>query len=464
MDLTQASDEELWNVLWTEGDLTLLLNSSQLNLYNLLQQELKGPFVLECSRRWGKSWFCTLFVVMRALKTPNTMHYYFAQSLDAVRDIVDPTMNEILETCPEHLRPVYKAQDHRWVFPNGSTIRLIGANNIEQNTKRGPTLTTVVVDEAGEIKDLDNLYGSIIRPALLGTFGRKRGVALMAGTPASRPGHSFELYCDAAEANGLYLRQTVEDCPHISAAEREAWKADVLAISGMDRWMREAYCQRVVDRSALVVPEFLDSRDTCVTETVDPDPKLDLYTAGDLGYEDLTVFLFGYYDFLRDVDVVQDELVARRTNSDEIARMVYAKEQQLWGDREPHLRAADGPKITLASLDYAGRQFAMPPKQHKQANINQMRVRIANQKLEIDPRCKQLIAHLKSATWNPQRTSYQRNEVHGHYDAVDALNYFVASIDRQRMPKHLTVGENYTVPYNIRKELEEGQDEWEWLK
>ena len=460
MSLEGYSDAELWSALWRSGDLSLFLNSSQKLVHERLQGPLTGPFVLECSRRWGKSWFCTLFTLMRAILHPHTLHYYFAQTLDSVRDIVDPAFAELLVTCPAELRPTYKGQDHRWVFPNGSVIRLIGANNIDQNAKRGGTLTTVVVDEAGEIKDLDYLYSSVVRPALLGTHGRQRGVALIAGTPASEAGHAFEMYCEDAELRGHYCKQTVDDTPHLSATELALWKDDVVSKSGVDTWLREAYCERIVDSSSLVIPEY----STDVLRAA-PQPGHDAvrYVSVDVGYEDLSVAIFAYYDYKDDIIWVQDELVMQQATTDELALAVYNKEAALWGGVPAYRRIADGQNITVATMSKIGGEYSAPRKTTLHAMVNGLRVALQQGRVLIDPRCRTLAKHVRNARWNTARTKWVRNKMFGHFDGLAALNYLQLSVDRTVIVHGTRERHNVALPHHVLKEIREQEEAEDWL-
>jgi hypothetical protein len=59
---------------------------------------------------------------------------------------------------------------------------------------------------------------------------------------------------------------------------------------------------------------------------------------------------------------------------------------------------------------------------------------IAEERIIINPRCKQLIFHLKNATWNKNKTEYERSLDGGHYDLIDALAYLVRNIAYTRNP------------------------------
>jgi hypothetical protein len=59
---------------------------------------------------------------------------------------------------------------------------------------------------------------------------------------------------------------------------------------------------------------------------------------------------------------------------------------------------------------------------------------MAHFQIYIHPRCETLIHHLRFGTWNKQRTSFARSPDTGHYDAIDALIYFIRNIDFGKNP------------------------------
>ena len=101
-------------------------------------------------------------------------------------------------------------------------------------------------------------------------------------------------------------------------------------------------------------------------------------------------------------------------------------------------RYADGTAQLLADIadtSYGpGLAFALPIKNDAQAALNAMRMRIWNEQIEIHPRCKTLITHLKGAMWNTNRTDYKRAEGFGHWDGIPALTYLCRMVNVQKNP------------------------------
>jgi hypothetical protein len=157
----------------------------------------------------------------------------------------------------------------------------------------------------------------------------------------------------------------------------------------------------------------------------------------DIGGNDLTVILFGFYDFMSATIVIQDELVFnRKVLTDEIAFAIQYKELELWWFKAPLLRVADNNNIILLNDLSAkhGLHFTPTMKDDKLAQLNNMRILLKRKKILINPKCRTLISHLRGATWNKQRTSYSKSPDKGHYDALDALLYFVRNVNMNKNP------------------------------
>jgi hypothetical protein len=166
----------------------------------------------------------------------------------------------------------------------------------------------------------------------------------------------------------------------------------------------------------------------------------------DLGLKDLTFILFAYFDFRRGKVVIEDELVINNPEelrTDKLAYAIYDKEQELWYDPkngyeafEPYLRISDVDHFVINDLYLQhGLQFVPTSKDDQDVMVNNLRMMISNEKVIINPRCKQLIFHLQNATWKDSKKKVMdRSPDAGHYDGVDALKYLVRNIHFSRNP------------------------------
>jgi hypothetical protein len=354
-----------------------------------------------------------------------------------VGEFVHPIFSELAQHAPTELRPALV--DGEWRLPEGRRIIPVGCEDRQKADRlRGPRAHAAIVDEGGFIPILDYVVQDVLRPQLLTT----KGWMLIVSTPPETPAHPFVRLMGEAEARGAYMHASVRESDMISDEEIDLYCHE-LGGPQSSRWLREGEARIVVDDTRAVLPEWqgLQEAGRLVLEVERP-PHFDAYVSADLGYLDLTVVLFGWWDFLGRRLVVEDELVLERPTSAQIQREAAAKERALWGDKRPTRRVADAPLITLADLRSLQRQasdeddgaWQPPAKDEKEAAINAMRVGLTRGELAVHPRCRTLIAHGRHAVWNPRRTEFDRSANEGHFDAVDALLYMWRSIMRARNP------------------------------
>ncbi len=139
-----------------------------------------------------------------------------------------------------------------------------------------------------------------------------------------------------------------------------------------------------------------------------------------------------------------------------LAASIKKTEEELWGLKKPFLRVADNNNLILLndlSIDY-GINFIPTAKDNKHAWINQIRILISEERIVINPKCKQLVFHLKNATWNKNKTEYDRSLDGGHYDLIDALAYLIRNIAYTRNPYPA----GYGMPYGDSSFKVGGQD------
>jgi hypothetical protein len=328
---------------------------------------------------------------------------------------------------------------------------------------RGPALDLGILDEAAFIEGLEYTIKSVLVPQMQ---GRPHARLLLSSTPPKSPAHYWsKVMVPDAKAGGYHVHRTIHDNPRLSAAEIEFFTQIAGGTESTDH-KRENLAQHVADENVVVLPEFSRYRNELV---VDPGPApehYDAYVGMDVGFNDLTVVLFGYYDFHRTKIVISDELVLNRMTTLELAEGIKEHEASLgWPARFPQSRAV-GPRLLRVS-DVApivthdltklhGLHFLPTRKDDKEAAVNEVRLAMHHRKLEIHPRCKTLVDHCETAIWNDQRTEFARQgeaRIH-HFDAVDALVYLVRNVDRAKnpwpsVPGHVTSPE-YIIPRHLR--------------
>jgi len=106
-------------------------------------------YVINSARRLGKSYMLCMFALEHAFQNKNSQIKYAAETQRAVRKIVLPIIREILQLCPKHLRPTFKAHEGVFVFPNGSEIHIAGSGMDQADGLRGTACDLAIIDEAG---------------------------------------------------------------------------------------------------------------------------------------------------------------------------------------------------------------------------------------------------------------------------------------------------------------------------
>ena len=130
--------------------------------------------VIVAHRRWGKTVLAILLLVSSALTLlrPNGRFAYVAPFRSQAKAVAWDYLKLFARAIPGS---VVNETELMVEFPNGSRIRLFGADNPE--SLRGQYFDGVVLDEVADMKA--HVWGQIIRPAL----SDRKGWAVFIGTP-----------------------------------------------------------------------------------------------------------------------------------------------------------------------------------------------------------------------------------------------------------------------------------------
>lgn len=294
------------------------------------------------------------------------------------------------------------------------------------------------------------------------------GWGVMASTPPETPGHVWtQKYLPRARDRGMYAKRTILDCPRFDA---DQVKGMIQELGGMEstRVRRELFCEHVVEKSLAVVPEWSEHEKDLIVQSYPVPSHRDTFVALDPGFSHATGAVFGFPDFERAVFVVEGDFAVQRKNSREVARLIKAREWQLWG-REPvrpagitdeaweqelalirrefypGLSPPASPVIswgsgeastrtTLRVSDTDARLIADMSREHgvlispadkddSDAALNSLRIALAGLKYEVHERCVNVIDHMRQAIWNKSRTEIAESAGGGHFDTIPAMVY-----------------------------------------
>jgi hypothetical protein len=324
---------------------------------------------------------------------------------------------------------------------------LAGCDGGNVESIRGGFAHLCLVDEAGFCDDLKYAVRSVLSPTIRTTGGR----IIMASTPSKSPDHEFisEFMIPYKASNRLEIF-TIYDNPNFDEKIRQEIIEDYpMGIEDPD-FKREYMCEVAIDLDLAVCPEFALNKQSIVFEQIEQPTHTDFYVGADIGYRDLTVMLFGYYDFTDACLVVTDELVMNgpEMTTDKLASEIKHKETLNFYVEEnkesvpPYLRVMDNDLKLINDLQHLHNISFIPTKKdNKDGAINEMRMWMARGRIKIHSKCKHLIYHLENGQWNGKRTDFRRladspdkSIRGGHVDAIPALYYLIRNIQTSKNP------------------------------
>lgn len=438
IDLSKVSPEEIKKELWYRGNLRFKLHAGQ-KLIDKAYTEATGQlFVGNCARQWGKSYWAVTKSGETAIKTPKSQIRYGAAFQSDLVDFIIPAYEKIFEDCPESIKPKFNRSKSRFVFPNGSVIKLVGLDK-NPNGLRGNSLDLIIIDECGFVSRLDYLYKSVIIPA---TTHRPNCKVIMISTPPETPAHEFVDYCQKAEQEGGYAVFDIYKNPMI----QQETIARLMKESGGEQsttWKREYLCQFVTDQDLVIISEWDDK----YVQEVERDEYYQYYQKYafmDMGRKDHTALGFGYYDFSKAQMVIEDELtmIGSLWTTETLKKDLLKKEKDLWGTEEdgkpfkPYRRIADNnnPHLIIDLASMHDIYFIETDKESLEAMVNELRMFIGDGKLVVHPRCRMLIGCLKYGVWDKKRREFARSKVYGHFDHLAGLIYLIRNLDKNTNP------------------------------
>jgi hypothetical protein len=431
------------HALWRRGELRWKLHATQKKLYDAMVDRRR--FFALCSRRLGKSYLLVCLAFEYAIRHPNARISYAAPTMKDAVQIASDLALEILQDCPEDLRPAFANGDKEYRFPNGSVIRFSGVNAEHRENLRGRKAHLFILDEAGTMDDLKYTIQSIVAP----TTATTKGKILIASTPPRSPGHDMTTVAKDMTKRGELMTFTLLDAPHIDHAE----KVELLERAGENperiddildgkaepestTALREYFCRLdVTDAETAVVPEFNQKAQAEIVIDHPRPPYFDCYVAVDPGFSDKTGIIFAYYDYLEKKLVIEDEVLLTRASTDDIAFAIKTKEQELWGGKVPMLRISDIDLRLIADLyQNHGLVFQAANRQDSLGAIDLVRTMVRRRELVIAPKCLGTVRQLRNATWNRKASDFERTQEDSHFDLLAALKYLCRAVNRNHDP------------------------------
>jgi hypothetical protein len=442
----KISSKEAVRELWNRGDLSYKLKGKQVDVYKAFKNADDEINVICCSRRFGKSFILVLLATETCIRIPGAVVKYACPTQKMVKEITRKIARTLFEDCPPHLEPEWKEADKMFVFPNGSEIQIAATDNGNIENLRGGASHLCIVDEAGFATDLTYAIENVLAPTTDTTDGK----VILSSTPNPKnPNHEFNVeYVLPRQSAGTLVKFTIHDSPMIS----EERKQKIINRLGADnpRFKCEYLCEVAVDPEQIVFGEVTPDKELEIVKEVERPQFYHSYVSMDVGFRDLTGVLFAYYDYLNARIVIEDEYVIRGAGltTDSLATVIKEKESVLFVDdngfpKETTLRVMDNNNLVLQNdlFRLHSLRFNTTKKDNKDAQINEVKMLLKQNRIIINPRCKNLLYHLRAARWNKNFNNFERLKdiketglLGGHADLADALIYLVRNVNTSLNP------------------------------
>jgi hypothetical protein len=461
LNIRPQAESALRDQLWLAGSLRWKLMEYQDGLYDEITGSNSLKYVVNCSRRFGKSFILSLFAFEFALKNKNVHIRFAAPTQKQLKEIITPIFEKIALDAPKQVKPTWKQMESHFYFPSSNSfIHVAGCDNGRLENLRGHESHLNIIDEAGTIDELEYLIKDILLPQTLTTGGK----TYIASTPPPTPAHYFHQLAIEAQNKGYYSKYTINDNTSLDPV----LKAEYARESGGEEsttWKREYLCQFVVDENRVIIPEW--KRDFIQARERDEFYKFyQCYASMDIGGRDKTAILFGYYDYRKASLIVEHELIfeGRDTTTKLIAEEIRAIESAHYPEKTVKRWSDNNAVIMVQDLQLEHRiAFNPTSKDLLQAMINEVRLFVGAGRLIVNPRCTELLGCLESAVWNKQRSEFERSSLYGHYDALASLVYLIRNIDQSTNPVPHDFGFNKHETFGLER-LKEKQISYSNLK
>jgi len=340
------------------------------------------------------------------------------------RLIVKPEIEKIQSIADESLKFKWNSIDGCFTFNKSSKIFLRGVNGGQADSARGLFADIVILDEFGSFDDANYVVNDVLKPTLLTT----RGKMIIGSTPAKDLSHPYYDFKKSAINKKTLITKTIFDNESLTDQEIKKACDDVGGVEAT-AWRREYLCQEIADESSLVIPEFNEVIHVGLMPDDLKQKQRDAYVGIDLGFHDHTGATVGVFDHHENMLYVENEAWLNAANSQELVKDFRKAEEVLSKHHKIIRRVSDNDLQMIHDFNSLYKYSVLPvQKNNKEAAVNLLRIRFQENKIKINPRCKNLIYQLRVGMWKDAR-NFMRGEKTGHLDLIDSLIYLNRSIN-----------------------------------
>lgn len=365
--------------------------------------------VVNCGRRFGKTYLSVLEMVAKAVYGNDRYIAYIAPTYAQARDIAWQELKKVCLPIADKINESRLEITVKTVQGGTSIISLRGWENIE--TMRGQKFHFIVVDEIASMRNWDSNWEEVIRP----TLTDYKGEALFISTPKGF-NHFYKLYNkQEKDTDYVSFHFTTYDNNHIPVEEVDKAKQELTE----DRFAQE-YLADFRKTEGLVYKEF--RRDYHLyDENSDHKPRNVINTiAGvDFGFTNPAAVISIYKDFDGSY-WVYDEWYKRGKTDKQIAEYVaMCRFNDVYPDPESPSAIQEMQTLGVNCKE------VIKNKDSIKNGISKIRALFKQNKLHIHKRCENLIMELETYAYPEKRPDHneEENPIKENDHALDALRY-----------------------------------------
>ena len=427
-----------------------LFTPTQRKLFDMVDNGSESSYFWLAARKSGMSYSAFLYGLKfiyahRNYGKPIIVRHIFP-TIKLAKEVISALWMEIKELIPTELQPRYNRTEGKFTFPWGAEYILGGALPENQDSSRGPFCALFIFDECAfwHKESFHTFINSVLKPQA--THYQDIVKYIYITTPPKDIDHPAynDSYRQSVKKKTAHI-STIYDNPFLNAATIDKIKEEVGG-EDSDAWQREYLCELVIDRSALVVPEFDEDEHATddIPARVDNFGKGVLFKpiiGGDAGLVDNTFFVFGYHDYIRDKYIVIGEWYGNYKTLAEIKEAYDEGVDTYFRDWLEPETVLDIFEIAAYDLRHTHEMsFGRPRKAKVEETISFVRDCFINDKVLIHSSCERLIWELSNAIWNQQRTGISRNSKQSHGDGIMAIAYALREVSWGTRPEDVSSG------------------------
>ena len=424
------------NELARQGSLFHLMHAGQKKFWKgIVNGAVKPKYsLLYTSRQFGKTHSAVIYAISHCIKTPKRMARLIYPTLKLSREVAVPKLNDICDLLPPDVKPVFRRADLEFVFPNGSVIKLGGADPAAADNNRGNFSTLIVLDEAGFFDE--NTFVYLIFSVLFPQTTHYPDAQIVAVTtpPASITHPLLIKYSPLAKRANAFMTATIYENPMLSKDQITNLMEGVGG-ENSNAWKREYLAELVQDNSARVVPEY--SANNFKTYEI---PKTDItFTPAEflgvicvdygVSSRDLTAVTASVFDWVNQKMVVVKEATLHAPGLRQTAEVIRHFESSLKADFRCGKVDVIVDMFASTALEFRtehGVNFRSPGKVKLVDMVAAFRSAIEYDKIIITPDCVKSNDTLLNGLWKKTANAaptFERTQELGHLDLLACLIY-----------------------------------------